>query len=354
MLPYWLFFGFFAAGALVTRTESSQSKRLGALLFAWIIITLMVGLRWEVGPDWASYFGWWERAAEMPLDRFVRLARSDPVFYAAMWFFRNIGLTFWMMNLLLAAIFAAGLVQFSRGQVNPWLSIAVAVPWLVIVMGMSGIRQATAMGFVFLAIVALQRQQAAKFLWWMALAACCHASSILLLPLAGLSFARTRFVAVVLMIVTAVAGYYFLSSTFNVYSDRYLSKINESSGTLFRIGMTVVPAVIYLMLRRHFPAEPNERPFWRNLALVGLLAVPLYFLVASSTALDRLLLYLFPLQMYVFSALPSIVGARGGKLLVKSLIIAYLGLQLFVFLNFGLNRVAFLPYKTILSIDEGT
>jgi hypothetical protein len=36
---------------------------------------------------------------------------------------------------------------------------------------------------------------------------------------------------------------------------------------------------------------------------------------------------------------------------MKSLIIAYLGLQLFVFLNYGLNRLSFLPYRTIFSSE---
>jgi hypothetical protein len=347
MLPYWVLFGFFAAASLLAHGEQGRDKRDWLLAIGWLILSLMIGLRWEVGPDWDSYFGWWNRAGYMPLERLLRLTESDFTFYTVMWVFRQVGATFWLFNLTMAGIFALGLVSFVREQTNPWLAIAIAVPYLVIVVAMSGVRQATAIGFVFLALLAFQRREGRKFLVWMALAASCHASAILVLPLAGLSFARNRFQSIVLMLIAALAAYYLLSPTFSIYSERYFSKVVQSSGTLFRIGMSIVPALIYLFFSKRFPEMPHERSLWRNFSIAALLTLPLYLIVPSSTALDRLVLYLFPLQIRVLSWVPSI--ARGAKGLMTFAILAYLAAQVFVFLSYAVNRDAYLPYRTIFS-----
>ncbi len=349
MIAYWLFFGVFAIGALFSRGNASGKKRLGSLAVALVLITLMIGLRWDVGTDWDVYLRWWNQAGYMSLDGHWRSTRSDVGFSSLMWIFRNAGAPYWLFNVFMAAIFATALVVFSRAQANPWLAVAVAVPWLVFVVAMSGIRQATAVGCVFFAIEAFRRRLGLKFLLCMALAASFHASAILFLPLAGLSFARSRLTAFLLIAVTAIAGYYFLSGTFNVYSERYLSRAVESAGTIFRIVMTVVPALAYLALQRYFPAEPHERSLWRNLSLASLIAIPIYYFIQSSTALDRVLLYLFPLQMYVLAALPTILGGRKGAALMTLLTVGYLGLQLFVFFNYGVNRMSFIPYQTVFS-----
>jgi hypothetical protein len=347
MLPYWLLFAFFAVASLFARERSDRDAPRSVLIIAWLILALMIGLRWEVGPDWAGYINSWEIAGYKSVDGYLRAVPADPVFYMLMYGFRQFGASFWLFNLVVAGIFATGLMAFARKQANPWLAIAIAVPYLVIVVAMSGVRQATAIGFVFLALLAFQRREGRKFLVWMALAASCHASAILVLPLAGLSFARNRFQSIVLMLIAALAAYYLLSPTFSIYSERYFSKVVQSSGTLFRIGMSIVPALIYLFFSKRFPEMPHERSLWRNFSIAALLTLPLYLIVPSSTALDRLVLYLFPLQIRVLSWVPSI--ARGAKGLMTFAILAYLAAQVFVFLSYAVNRDAYLPYRTIFS-----
>lgn len=351
MLPYWLFFSIFAVAAFLYRPSPSGQAQVSnaPLLVAWLLITLMVGLRFEVGPDWESYLGWWERAGYMTLQRFSRIAQSDPLFHWSMWAMRRGNLPQWFAYSVYAGIFAAGVVSFSRHQTNPWLSIAVAIPYLTLVFAMSGVRQATAIGFVFLAINALKRQDRWKFLLWVALGASCHASAIIVLPLAALSFTRNRLVSTMLIVVTVVVGAYFLSATFSTYSERYIRSVDESAGTLYRIAMTVVPCLLYFLLRDRFSAASHEASFWRNMALTGLLTLPIYFVVSSSTALDRLLLYIFPLQMYVLSRVPDVIGQRGGRYGLTAMIIFYLALQLFVFLSFGVNAIFYVPYQSVIT-----
>jgi hypothetical protein len=348
MLPYWLLFGFFAIASLFARQDPRQDKALGALWLAWLILVLMVGLRWQVGPDWFAYQGWWDLAGRKSLERLLAIAGSDPGYYGLTWVLQQLGLPFWALNLVLGGIFAYGLVQFARMQVNPWLGIAVAIPYLVIVVAMSGVRQATAIGFVFLALVAYNRQHGWKFLLVIGLAASFHASAILVLPLAGLSFTRNRFQAGLLVAVFVAVAYYQLTSTFVRYSDQYLSRlVIQSSGVLYRLGMGALPAVIFLAFRKRFWALPHELILWRNMSIAAVLALAVFFAVASTTALDRLVLYFFPLQIYVLSWFPSLFRDRAVRFVTTFLILAYLALQLFIFLNYAFNKDPYLPYRML-------
>lgn len=348
MVPYWLLFGFFAIASLLAREDSRRDKPLRLLWLALVILVLMIGLRWQVGPDWFGYQGWWDLAAIRPLDRFLKVSGADPGYYALTWEFQRLGLTFWLLNLVVGGIFTYGLVQFARSQINPWLAIAIAVPYLVIVVAMSGVRQATAIGFVFLALLAFQRQNGWKFLLWLGLAASFHASAILVLPLAGLSFTRNRLQAVVLMVILVAGAYTELNSTFTRYSDQYMSGSGvQSSGVLFRLGMGVLPAMIFLAFRKHFPAQPHELLLWQNMSIAAIASFAVYFNVVSTTALDRLVIYLFPLQIYVLSWFPSAFRDPGARLIITLVILIYLALQLFIFLNFGANKDAYLPYRML-------
>jgi len=349
MLAYWMLFAFFAIGSLFGPVDDRRDKRLGALTIAWAVLVFMIGLRWHVGADWNTYFASWRIAGTEDFIRFIWLYERDPGFYGLMWLFREMGLPFWALNLFLAAVFSTGLVAFARAQPSPWLAILVAVPYLVIVVAMSGVRQATAIGFVLLALVAFQRRHALRFLIYVVLAATFHASAILILPFAGFSFSRTKFQGALLSIALGLGAYYSLGSAFSGYSDRYLSGyVIRSSGTIVRIGMNLVAAMIFLFFRRSFVVPRAEYLLWRNMSFATITCAILYFFIASSTVLDRLVLYLFPLQIFVFGSLPLIIQKQADRLFIALLILIYLGLQLFVFLTFGVNRDAYLPYQTVL------
>jgi hypothetical protein len=309
----------------------------------------MIGLRYWVGVDYANYLKAWRPADQMSMRQFLDIRPGDPLFYSILWGLRNLGWPYWTFNLVCAAAFSLGLVQFARQQANGWLAVAVAVPYLVIVIAMSATRQATAIGFVFLALVSFKRGQTKSFLGWLIVASLIHASAIVVLPFVGLSLARNRFQSAVLVAVTAVAGYYLFGSTLGDYSRDYLGDyVSTSTGTVYRIAMNVVPAVIYLLVSKRLPFEARERTLWRNFSLLAILSLPLLFVVQSSTALDRLLLYAFPLQIMMLAWLPYLFrGAVQQKGIILA-ILCYLGAQQYVFLNFATHAHRFIPYRNVL------
>jgi hypothetical protein len=349
MLPYWLLLGIFAIGALVSRPDLRRDKPIGVLIVAALILVVMIGLRDEVGVDWENYLRAWNAAPTMSLPGYWKFRPGDPVFYAIMWQLSNWDWPYWSLNLICAVAFTWGLIRFARQQPNAWLAVAVAVPYLVIVIAMSGIRQATAIGFIFLALASFRTGSTKGFLLWTLVASLFHASAIVVLPFAGLSLTKNRFQSLVLLVATGLVGYFVVGSTFDEYSRNYLGRyVIKSSGTVFRIWMSLIPAIIYLLLNRRLPLTDQERSLWRNFSLLAVASVPLVFVVTSTTALDRLLLYAFPLQIMVLAWLPYLFRRNLERLGTILLILVYLGLQQYVFFNYAFNRHSYVPYRNVL------
>ena len=66
------------------------------------------------------------------------------------------------------------------------------------------------------------------------------------------------------------------------------------------------------------------------------------FVLPSSTVVDRLSLYLIPLQLAVLPRVAYLFGARN---LGRFLVVVYAALVLFVWLNFAVHAEYWLPYQ---------
>ena len=346
MWPYWTLFGFFALGTLLARPDFRASKPLGVpLLFGAVIIVIFVGLRYHTGTDWTTYQRQWLAAQHLTLGDLITIHNGDAGFYTLMFVLRSIGLEYWSLNVICAMIFTWGLFTFARRLPSPWLAVAIAAPYLIIVIAMSATRQATALGFVFLALVAFAERRTRAFLGWSAAATLFHASAVLTLPFAGLSFARTRFQAFLIMLVIGILAWFTLGSPFQMYSTRYFNETVQSSGLVYRVAMSSIAGVLFLTtVRPRIALPPHERSLWRNYSLFALAAIVAAIMFPTSTAIDRTLIYLFPLQIFTLSLVPY-VSQRGTPVLPIAAILLYLSAILFVFLNFGVNSVGYIPYR---------
>jgi len=343
MLPYWVLFGIFALGAIAHRRESGSLVSTPLFALAALLMMAMIGLRFEIGPDWQAYLIIFERLGQKFL---AALEYGDPGFYSLIWLVKALGLDFWALNLVCAAIFTLGLAAFAKRQQNPWLAIAVAVPYLVIVIAMSAMRQATAIGFILMGLAAFADKSLYRFLFWIFFASLFHASALIMLPIVGLSYTRNRFQSVLLLCVVALPAYYLLAANFEVYIERYTAKNMASEGTAYRIAMNALPAVIFLFLKHKFAAEPHQKTLWTNFALGAVACIFVAIAFPESTALDRVVLYVIPLQIYVFGNLPAALSTNQKDHLVLVLaIILYLAMILMVYLSFSLHRRFYIPYQ---------
>lgn len=144
-------------------------------------------------------------------------------------------------------IFSFGLAAFCTTLPNPWLAILVAVPYLVIVIAMSALRQATAIGFILLALRGMGVKPLWKTIFWVLVASMFHASAFIVAVLIALSYIHNRIQALVLLIASALPAYYVLFSTFDEYLKRYGQHRIDSGGVAFRVAMNAIPAIILLV-----------------------------------------------------------------------------------------------------------
>lgn len=347
MWPFWLMFLLPAGLAL------SQGRAYGPLPARWpaiwriafVILMLFIGLRFEVGGDWLQYI-WHLHKAEIET-LFQSLSQSDPAYKVLNWLAVRTGAGIWLVNLLSAGIFSYGLVAFCRTLPRPWLALAVAVPYLVTVVAMGYTRQGIAIGLILLALEAMKDKRLYRYFALMALAALFHKTAIILLPLVAFSNASNRWWRYFLTLIILALGYWLLiRDSVEYFVDGYIDAEYESQGAAIRVAMNAVPALAFLLFERRFRLPPDERMFWRIMALGALVFIGFLLVMPSSTAVDRLALYWIPLQMYVFARLPDALGRAGGKnsgwVLV---VVVYYALILAVWLNFASHAQYWLPYQ---------
>lgn len=350
MWPYWMML---FLPAVMAYREARLPTALGRNSVEWtagwwavfMTLALLVGWRHEVGGDWFNYLENFDQAYYPSLWEVMRL--DDPGYRLLEWIALEIGWGIYGVNLLAAMVFSYGLVAFCRHLPRPWLALCVAIPYFVIILGMGYSRQGMALGCIMVGLVALGQRRLAVFVGWALLAATFHKSAVLLLPIAALAASKRRFVTAAWVVAVVAAAYViFLQDAVENLRVGYLEQEYQSEGALIRLLMNVLPATLLLLWRKQF-SKLLPQKLWLWFAVFAFVLLGWYYVSPSSTAVDRVGLYLLPLQLVVFAYLPEVFGARSGRNnqgMVILILIYYATVQ-FVWLNFATHAFAWLPYR---------
>lgn len=348
MSVYWLMFLTSALLAL-SPINSNAFKLLRIYLFILVFITftLIIGFRHEVGGDWGAYLNYYIVSTYSSIGE-ISLIFSDIGYGIVNWFSAQINGDIYLVNTICGAIFMAGLIIFSKQQPLPWLALTVAVPYMVIVVAMGYTRQSVAIGFELMALSSLIKNDMKKAVFFVILGALFHKTAIILLPILMLSvflIRRKKFIVnIVLALSFFIAGlillYEKIEGLFYLY---IIYKLVESEGGPIRLIMNDIPAVIMLIFGRKLSGNRDERILFNLFSVLSLLVVPLVFFF--STAVDRIALYLTPIQIYVFSRIHRLFPNDIQKIIAILTVILYYGMVLFVWLNFAEHVPDWVPYK---------
>jgi hypothetical protein len=346
VFPYWLLFSIFAAGALNYRRRAPVGMQAAPfLLLAALLIAAMIGLRYETGADWESYTEIFEYTGFLDLREALSL--GDPGYSLLNWLAHAFELDLWFVNLACGVIFTWGLIAFAKRQPNPWLVIVIAVPYLVIVVAMGYSRQGVAIGLMMAALAALDRMALGRFVVYVVLAAAFHKTAVMVLPLVALSASKHRAVTGSILFAGIVMLYFFfLDAGVERLLSIYVDAAYESQGAEIRVAMNTIPAIIFLYFQKRFDLTEGQRKLWRNFSYAALALAPLLIIVPSSTAIDRLGLYLIPLQLFVLSRLPEAFPEKSkANAQIAMGVILYSALIQFVWLTFATHAEYWLPYQ---------
>lgn len=352
MTIYWLMFLLPAAYAMVPHSNSNivlQGMRSTSVNRTWfaifLLVTILVGYRFEVGGDWFNYLRHLRQARFHDIS--AAIETGDPAYRLLNLIAVRLGWGIFGVNLVSAALFSLGLVLLCRGLPRPWLALAVAMPYMVTVVAMGYTRQSVALGLAMLGLVALTRRANLWFVFWVMCAATFHKSAILLLPIAALADTFNRYWTILwVSAVTLLAYYLFLEDSVDALFANYIEREYQSQGALIRAAMNLVPAGIYLIFGKRFHLQVAEEKLWRWFSIISIVLFLIVMASPATTAVDRVALYMLPLQLVVFSYLPDVLGRpddqnRG----IVSMVLLYYGAVLFVWLNYASHAFAWLPYR---------
>ncbi len=341
MLIYWVLFGYFALGSLLARAQGERTQSRPFLAVGAIITALLIGFRYRVGGDWDTYDYWFSYAGRGDFGRVLHF--GDPAYQLLNWGVAQLDVQIWAVNLVCGAIFSWGLWRLSKDQPEPWLAFAVAIPYLVIVIAMGYTRQAVALGILMAGLASFHRNASTlRFAAYVAVAALFHKTAVVAFPLVALASPRNRVLNLLTVAATSVLLYdVFLGDAMEQFVKHYVKTHYSSQGASVRIMMTLIAAILLWIGRGRFAFTETEGRLWRNFSLAAVAALVLLFVLPSSTAVDRMSLYIIPLQLAVLSRVPLATGSPlGGRVAV----LAYSALVEFVWLTYGQFAWAWVPY----------
>jgi len=346
MTAYWLLF-LVPVFASITNAhpDRSSAQRLFWGLSA-LIAVLMIGFRFHVGGDWNNYLrilNWVTYSDTI----FLSGATSDIGYVALNAVMAAIGADIYGINLVCGLIFVYGLMVFARQQPLPWLALAVAIPYLTVVVAMGYTRQSVALGFLFWGLAQLQEGRWKRYVVAILAGALFHKTVVLCLPFALLGQERLMAIRWLPMAaVTGAAAAAFLGEHYEALLANYVEAGMQSSGGPIRVGLNLLPALILLLFWNRWQAAFGKDGPWRLMALMTMAAMAL--VPVASTAVDRMALYLAPLQLVVWARLPLLFATVRGRTYMITAILALYATVMFVWLNYGTHARYWVPYRSVL------
>lgn len=333
-------------------TLYTKRKSLFGLGFCFLVFLIFLGLRYEVGMDWNNYVVKHEQMRMIPL-RFL-LFGPEPLSNVLMWVSENYGFDVILSDIVSSLILLLGVFALAWRTPNPWLGVLAATPYLLLVMGLSILRQAPAIGLILFAISRWDTDRSWMKALWISLATLFHTSALIgfIVLMQGLKMRRAVKVVLICVVGAPMIFVIFRLSAFSgsleFYQENYLGQDSiVSPGALMHMGLVWLPSAIFLLFREQLRDHVFDTRIVTVGAILALSTVVLYFI--SSTVGSRLILYFYFVPILVYPAVAAAADPerQGG---ILSLVI---GLHFFVLIAWLLlanNAHAHFPYENFLQL----
>jgi hypothetical protein len=315
-----------------------------ALFLFFLVILVFSGLRYEVGPDWIGYYYIYESYIDFPVHEIAKF--EEPGFFLLNKLSGQFGAGLQGVIFLSSFIFLLGCFIYARNTPSPWVSIAAVMPYLIFVVSMSGIRQASAIGIGLAMFARWPRSSTLEKLTLIALACSFHNSAIIFIVFLAYSLNKNAYIRILISTLVIVTAVYWLEApdTFVRYRSTYVEDDLISSGAFYHVLLIAFPSAIYIFFWKRLAARGLHDA---NVLLASILTLGLMpFLAVSSTGVDRLTLYFSFVQMWVY---PAIIGTKAvnGHIIKAGLVILVLSI-FFVYFLFGSHASSYIPYNNFL------
>lgn len=328
----------------------SQSRVTIGLYILGVATAAMMGLRFEVGADWFNYLDNYDLVQF--LDYSQSLKTFDYGYVSLVFVAAKLDIGIWPVNTICAFLMVMGVAVFCARQYNPALTFLVAIPYLIIVVGMGYTRQGTAIGIALAGLADADGRKNMRLVLFVLAAAMFHRTALLVLPLALAPLARRNLLqAIAGALAFAVLFALLLRESTDTLVATYITQDYESGGAVVRVAMNIVPAILALVLRNKLGFNEYQRDMWSVFALAALATLVLVLVLpTSSTAIDRVALFLIPLQLAILPRLAyALASTRQKNAQLFLAVCAYSAAIQAVWLVFATHASYWVPYKTVIS-----
>jgi hypothetical protein len=276
----------------------ARQKSALYLIATFLFLSWFMGLRYFVGCDYHGYGIRFLQAGQRSIGDI--LARQEVSFELLTYLGATVIGSYNIFLLLASSIVAFLYLKFASAYSEMRFIVALFIPVLVIQLGMSGLRQAIAVGFICLAFNAFSNVQKLRCAGYILVAGSFHSSAFIFLPLALIAGRQFSFLRIIVAIgVLVFPAVFLLGERVDVYQDRYIDQIygaQEASGAWIRFILTFLPVPFFLMRRDMFRRKYAQH---YNILMLGALMIigSAALGLISSVALHRILFYLMPLSI---------------------------------------------------------
>lgn len=345
MFVYTSIFSILSIFALATPRRAISQFLWGVCIF----LIWFMGFRYEVGCDFSGYLNRW-RDLPYTFDFRELIMSNEGGFKLLMATTKASGLEYIWLNVFASVIQVACYFIFAKNFRYSLLILALLFPVIIVQMGMSGIRQGIAIGFLMVAMTAFYKGKKLATALWILLGMQFHTSVVIFLPiafLAGRTFNTWRLMAALLILGPVAAT--LVADRLELYTSRYIDQTHRvitSGGAIIRYALIFIPIPFFFLYRKTVEARfPDVYPLLNLFTLISISLFPLVFF--STIALERLNYYIMPGSILIFVYTGAVVFRRDQWILGHILaILAYGFYSLSWFLTSWHAQACYVPYTS--------
>ena len=319
---YYLTFG----ALLLSKYLGGYGKEL-RLFFYWLgLLTLFIisAFRYEVGCDWGNYEQLFQADFLQEIGGLSGSVATGEFAYVGLIIALNeLGFSYTYLNFFTSLIFFYGIHKLAIKQPNPLSFLVLAFPFLIINLPMSGIRQAAAIGFICLAIIAFNERKVFKYSLFILFGTLFHSSAIIFFILTPFIKRKFSLKNILLFSFLIIPFIIFLSNSIaaTYMVMRYLEIDIEAAGAIYRLSLVAATGTLFLLFlsKKWKSLYPQDH----KITLIGSwgMVLCLCLIPISTVIADRVGYYLLPFQLMVLSRLYYLPGRYRQVLYIAPFII---------------------------------
>ena len=349
--------------------SKKQKNQIPYLWFFLILLTLFLGLRFEMGTDWYEYSKDFYRQNELykntHIEEFLRIK-----YFFNLSIVNLIGhMPFYKLNLVISNFITKNVIFFNvinsfiavygtylfckvmnLRNSNIWLMISFLLPFLFFI-STDVIRQYSALVCVSIAIAFLLKSQTKKFIYFIIAAFFFHITAIIFLFLLIFVNKKIRNYFLVFIFLTTSISYLYSGQI--IYYKLFKFYLSEDRLMTYSININIFLILFAIFIFVFFFKKKNFNKREKKINLFFILYGAFCFIISifDDTASYRLSIYLIIFFCIIIQKYMTILS--GEKLIwFKSSTYTFSLTFLFVWLNFSNHSHVYVPYKNILFLDK--